>query len=90
MLEGIKSDIEKLIALYESERAERKRLASELERSKAQNESCRKQIAELEQQIDNLHLSEAFMAPAGSDAGAKEKIDKLIKEIDKCISLLEK
>ncbi len=29
------------------------------------------------------------MAPAGSDSGAKEKIDRLIKEIDKCISLME-
>lgn len=89
MLEGIKTDIERLIALYEAERTERINLQSELGRSKAENESCRKRIEELEQQVDNLHLTEAFMAPAGSDSGAKEKIEKLIKEIDRCISLLE-
>ena len=88
MLEGIKTDIEKLIALYEAERSERVRLLAELQRSKADNESCRKRIEDLEQEVNNLHLSEAF-GMAGDGYAAKEKIDKLIREIDKCISLLE-
>lgn len=60
MLDGIKTDIEKLIALYEAERSERKRLQAELGQSKADNESRRKRIEDLEQQVNNLHLSEAF------------------------------
>ena len=88
MLEGIKTDIEKLIALYEAEKSERVRLQTELVQSKADNESCRKRIEDLEQQVDNLHLSEAF-GVGGDSSAAKEKIEKLIKEIDKCISLLE-
>ena len=88
MLEGIKTDIEKLIALYEAERSERVRLQSELQRCKAENEPCGKRIEDLEQQVNNLHLSEAF-GVAGDGSAAKEKIEKLIKEIDKCISLLE-
>ena len=88
MLEGIKTDIEKLIALYEAERSERERLQAELVRCGAENESCRKRIEDLEQQVNNLHLSEAF-GVAGDGSAAKEKIEKLIKEIDKCISLLE-
>lgn len=88
MLEGIKTDIEKLIALYEAERSERVRLQEELLRSKADNESCRKRIEDLEQQVNNLHLSEAFGA-GGDTSAAKEKIERLIKEIDKCIALLE-
>ncbi len=88
MLEGIKTDIEKLIALYEAERSERMRLQTELARSEADKESCRKRIEDLEQQVNNLHLSEAF-GVAGDGSAAKEKIERLIKEIDKCISLLE-
>ncbi len=88
MLEGIKTDIEKLIALYEAERLERERLQEELQRSKADNESCRKRIEDLEQQVDNLHLSEAF-GVAGDGSAAKEKIERLIKEIDRSIALLE-
>ena len=87
MLEDIKKDIERLIALYESERQEKSVLKSELERSKAENESYRKQITDLERQVDNLRLTEAFTSSAGDASGAKDKIDKLLREIDKCISL---
>ena len=89
MLEGIKNNIEKLIALYENEKSRRETLEKELAQSIADNESCLRRIEDLEHQVDNLRLTEAFMAPAGSDSGSKEKIDRLIKEIDKCISLME-
>lgn len=88
MLESLRKDIEKLISLYEAEKAERMKLQSLLAESRAENETCRKQIGDLEQQVNNLQLSQAFGA-AGDPGAAKEKIERLIKEIDKCISLLE-
>lgn len=88
MLESLRKDIEKLISLYEAEKAERVKLQSLLAESRAENETCRKQIGDLEQQVNNLQLSEAFGA-TGDKVAAKERIEKLIKEIDKCISLLE-
>ena len=88
MLDAIKQDINRLIAAYESEKLERMRLQIELEQSRNDNETCRKQIIELERQIDNLKLTEAFKA-SGSNPEARKKIDSLIKEIDKCISLME-
>jgi len=88
MLDAIKQDIKRLIAADESEKLERMRLQIELEQSRNDNETCRKQIIELERQIDNLKLTEAFKA-SGSNPEARKKIDSLIKEIDKCISLME-
>ncbi len=90
MLEDIKKNIERLIALYENEKRQREKLVLELERREAEIEDCRKQIADLERQVDNLKLTEAFLAPAGSDSSAREKIDRMITSIDRCISLLEK
>ena len=88
MLDSIKQKITQLIAAYESEKSERIRLSHELEQLKQQNEAYAKQIIELEREIDNRKLAGAFMT--GSDnAESKKKIDKLIKEIDKCISLME-
>ena len=88
MLDSIKQKITQLIAAYESEKSECIRLRQELEQLKQQNEAYAKQIIELEREIDNRKLAGAFMA--GSDnAESKKKIDKLIKEIDKCISLME-
>ena len=90
MLDKVKQSIRQLIAAYETERTERIRLQAELEESRIQNEACRKQIIELERQIDNLKLTEAFKAStSGNSPEAKKKIDGLIKEIDRCISLME-
>ena len=89
MLETAKGKIGQLIALYESEKMERMKLQAELEQSRNQNETYRKQIIELERQLDNLKLTEAFKAGSTDTASAKKKIDSLIKEIDRCISLME-
>ena len=90
MLEDIQKNFERVIALYEGEREANASLRARLAESEASNETYRKQIDELERQIENLRLAEAFLTPTGSSDIAKERIDKLIKEINKCISLLEK
>ena len=84
----LKQSIEQLIAAYESEKAERTRLAAELESALSRNQACTEQIAELERQIDNLKLKGAFTAE-GDNTQAHKKINRLIKEIDRCISLME-
>ena len=87
MLDAVKQQITRLIAAYESEKAECTRLRAELEKLGTQNEVYRKQIIELERKIDNQRLAGAFLN--GDNTESKKKIDKLIKEIDKCISLME-
>ena len=90
MLEDIQKNFERVIALYEGEREANAGLRTKLAESESSNDTYRKQIAELERQVENLKLAEAFLTPTGSSDSAKERIDKLIKEINKCISLLEK
>ena len=89
MLDKVKERIQKLIAEYETERAARVRLESELEKSESQNQEYRKQITELERTIDNLRLADAFKAGNADNTEARKKIDRLMKEIDKCITLME-
>ena len=89
MLEKVKQNIRKLIAAYEAEKMERTRLQSALDQVLAQNEAYRKQITELERQIDNLKLAEAFKADGAGSPEARKKINSLLKEIDRCITLLE-
>ena len=89
MLETVRQHIKRLIAVYEKEKAERIRLQDELDKVKEQNETYRKQIIELEREIDNLKLAEAFKVTGGNAPEARKKIDRLVKEIDRCISLME-
>ena len=87
MFDAVRQKIAQLMAAYESEKAECERLRAALEQSTAQNETYQKQIIELERQIDNQKLAGAFLN--GDNVESKKKIDKLIKEIDKCITLME-
>ena len=88
MLDVLKQRISQLVAAYEKEKAERIRLSNELEHARKENDTYREQIIELKRQIDNQKLAGAFLNN-GNNADSKKKIDRLIKEIDKCISLME-
>ena len=87
MLDSVKQKITQPMAAYEPEAAQCKRLRSELEKSESQNNAYRQQIIELERQIDNQKLAGAFLN--GDTSESKKKIDRLIREIDKCIALME-
>ncbi|MBR4826611.1 MAG: hypothetical protein IKZ91_01850 [Bacteroidales bacterium] len=88
MLEDIKTSIEKLVSLYETQKQRADSLAAELEASRAELQASRARIQELDAQIDNLKLQFAFSG-AGDPAEAKARITKLVREIDRCIKLLE-
>ncbi|MCQ2157581.1 MAG: hypothetical protein MJY53_04220 [Bacteroidales bacterium] len=90
MLEGIKENFARIVALYEEQKQRADSLEGLLSQKEESLKTCKEQIAELNQQIDSLKLSSVFTSNQGGDnTVAKERIDKLIREIDKCISLLE-
>ena len=88
MLEEVRKQFEKLIARYEAAKVENDRLREELHASNETGDALRRQVLELESTIETLKLTEAFTA-GGDHRAAKEKLDQLIREIDKCISWLE-
>lgn len=88
MLEDLRQTIKKLIARYEAEKAENTLLRNELRSCKQANDTYRKQVEDLLSEIETRKLTEAFSAGA-DNAEAKKKIDTLIAEISRCISLLE-
>lgn len=47
-------------------------------------------IADLERKYKSLQLAKAVSVPGESNEEARGKIDGLVKEIDKCIALLNK
>ena len=40
--------------------------------------------------MDNLKLTQAFSAAEGGNPAAKEKIEKMLRQLDKCIAQLER
>ena len=87
MIEDLRKDIEHLISLYETEKQRGDVLAAKLVVCEAEIVKYKQQITELTKQIDRYKLAGAFTAE-GDKTAAKERIDKLIREIDKCIRLI--
>ena len=87
MISDLRSKIERLISLYEREKQRADELAAQLEASKAEIADKKHQITELNSQIDHYKLAGAFTGSEDVQA-SKERLNKLIREIDKCIKLL--
>lgn len=87
MISDLRSKIERLISLYEREKQRGDELASQLEASKAEIADKKQQITELKSQIDHYKLAGAFTSSEDVQA-SKERLNKLIRDIDKCIKLL--
>ena len=87
MLEDLHQQIERLIALYEGEKQRADFLQASLQASEAAAAAYKEQITDLTKQIETLQLATAFDGQGSPQA--KARIDKLIREIDKCIRLLE-
>lgn len=88
MLEEIKGNIDKLIALYETQKQRADELDAALSESRAEVATCKEQINNLKNEIDSLKLTGAFTS-SGDNSAAKQRIEKLVHEIDKCIAYLE-
>ena len=85
----LKMKVEELIARYETLDRENGELRALLAKAETDREKKDIKIKELEKQIDNLRLKEAFLGTAGDRTAAKRKVASLIKEIDACVSLLD-
>lgn len=88
LADRLKTKVVALIARCETlgrENAELKDTLSRCEKAIANKDD---KIKELEKQIDNLRLKEAFLGTSGDRAQARRKVAGLIKEIDACVGLL--
>ena len=95
LLEEHKRKIEYFISRYETLLAGNRELKealaskdSEIEAYREKLENSNNKIKELEQKIDKLQLAGAFETSASDVKEAKQNIGRLVREIDKCISLL--
>ena len=87
-IDGLKERIAKLISDYEVLREREADLSRKLELSGKLLEEKDITINELKQRLDNLQLTLALGSSSPDRAEAKRKVAGLIKEIDRCIALL--
>ena len=87
-IESLKKRIEMLISLYERGAAENLALKRENARLKADLEECSNKLKEKEEKLDKIVLANAFATYGENGKEARQKIARIVNDIDKCISLL--
>lgn len=89
MIEDIKDAVGALISNYEKERHRADDLAARLAVSQSENADYKRQIAELTDKLRKLEIASALSGKDTSDE-AKDNINRLVRQIDACIALIEK
>lgn len=88
LVNKLKEHIGKLISKYELVQYENHNLSDQLAICKKELELITAKNRELEEKLDRMTLVDAFKASSADVKDAKRKVGKIVKEIDKCISLL--
>lgn len=88
VINKLKGHIEQIISKYELALSYNNSLKEQLDRVTNELERKESRIKELELKVEQMQLAEAFTASVEDVKEAKKKIGKIVKEIDKCISML--
>ncbi len=95
VINRLKGHIETIISSYEVALFEKRELETKLAEcreklasAQQELETNKKTVKELKEKIDIMQLTNAFRGSSQDVKEAKQRIARLVKEIDKCISLL--
>ncbi len=86
----LKDKINKLVAQYKGLKAEVKLLEEEKGRLAGQLELVNNDYSNLEQRFNNLKLTKDLVSGSSEAGDTKKRINQIVREIDKCIALLNR
>ena len=84
------SRIHQLIELYEKAKTENDLLITERSELKEQARLDQDRLKDLQEKYNKLKISKALIASSEDVHDAKLKVNRMVREIDKCIALLNR
>jgi len=90
VLHNLKGQITELISLYQKSKQEKEALLHEKLELMEKVEILKSEREEFSHQYNTLKLAKTFVANSGDSQEAKVKINRIVREIDKCIALLNR
>lgn len=90
IVNSLKEQISELVSLYEKSKEEKESLIHEKIELMEKMENLKRDKEELDHQYNTLKLAKTFAANSGDSQEAKVKINRIVREIDKCIALLNR
>ena len=89
-MERVERNVERILAQNEELRQANAGLAAENARLEALTAAQKEEIASLRTQLDQLLLRKSVTEVSGGVRAAKIRINRLLKEVDRCIALMNK
>lgn len=90
-LSNISTNVDRIVSLCNSLIEKNAKLTKENENLNNELNIKKERLIEIEKRYNDLKLAQAFSSPiASGDKEAKQKINKIIREIENCITLLKK
>lgn len=86
----LKDKVKKLLSLYNNLKAENTELKKQIEDYNAQLKNKEAELDFLKNKLNKLKLAKSLVASTGDSHDAKIKINRIVREIDKCIALLNR
>lgn len=90
LIGGFKQKFEKFVYLYKKTKQENELLKIENQNLKALLDQNEKELEENKHRLKTNELAKTFLASGGNDQEAKLKINRIVREIDNCIALLNR
>lgn len=90
IIESIRNKFESFNALYQESLQENKAILDENVELRRKFQEQENRFNELEKKYNKISLANAFEASSESTHEAKIKVNKIVREIDNCIALLNR
>ena len=89
LISGFESKLRKLISEYQSLQEQNIRLKAELDRKQTDLMHAHQEVLELRKNYDHLQLAKNNGRSDAEKAESRQQSAKMVREIDKCIALLD-
>ena len=90
LLDEFKLRIKQLMAVYQTCKADKRQLENEISGLKERLESLEQENEMLRKKYDNLKMAGALADLSGGKEQAREQIGTIMRELDKCIALINR
>ncbi len=90
LIGGFKQRFDKFVSLYKETKEENVKLKDRLQKVDIELEHRNLEIEELNKKLQTTDLANTFLASSDGNKDAKHKINKIVREIDNCIALLNR
>lgn len=90
IIADLRNNIKKIISFYEAQKVKNTDLLIRNEELSKNLMILKQENEELKSKYNNADLAKAITDPSGNNHDAKIKVNRIVREIDKCIALLNK